>query len=43
MELYGNFGDKAGWTTTVGNDTVVKFASVLLERGQKRDSYLYKS
>ena len=34
MELYGNFGDKAGWTTTVGNDTVVKFASVLLERGQ---------
>ena len=34
MELYGNFGAKAGWTTTVGNDTVVKFASVLLERGQ---------
>ena len=34
MELYGNFGDKAGWTTTVGNDTAVKFASVLLERGQ---------
>jgi len=34
MELYGNFGDKAGWTTTVGNSTEVKFASVLLERGQ---------
>ena len=34
MELYGNFGDKAGWTTTVGNNTEVKFASVLLERGQ---------
>ena len=34
MELYGNFGAKAGWTTTVGNNTEVKFASVLLERGQ---------
>ena len=34
MELYGNFGDKAGWTTTVGNSTEVKFASVLLERDQ---------
>ena len=34
MELYGNFGDKAGWKTTVGNSTEVKFASVLLERGQ---------
>ncbi|EUC79727.1 GbpC/Spa domain-containing protein, partial [Streptococcus sp. SR1] len=34
MELYGNFGAKAGWTTTVGNNTEVKFASVLLKRGQ---------
>ena len=34
MELYGNIGDKAGWTTTVGNSTEVKWASVLLERGQ---------
>ncbi|MGT2908004.1 antigen I/II family LPXTG-anchored adhesin [Streptococcus dentiloxodontae] len=34
MELYGNIGDKAGWTTTIGNSTEVKWASVLLERGQ---------
>ncbi|MGT2637251.1 antigen I/II family LPXTG-anchored adhesin [Streptococcus ratti] len=34
MELYGNIGDKAGWTTNIGNSTEVKWASVLLERGQ---------
>ncbi|MDW5565893.1 cell surface antigen I/II [Streptococcus mutans] len=34
MELYGNFGDKAGWSTTVSNNSQVKWGSVLLERGQ---------
>nr|P21979.2 RecName: Full=Cell surface antigen I/II; AltName: Full=Surface protein antigen A; Contains: RecName: Full=Cell surface antigen II; Flags: Precursor [Streptococcus downei]pir/A60338/ surface antigen A - Streptococcus sobrinus (strain 6715, serotype g) [Streptococcus sobrinus]CAA40973.1 antigen I /II [Streptococcus sobrinus] len=34
VELFGNFGDKAGWTTTVSNGAEVKFASVLLKRGQ---------
>ncbi|MGT2909371.1 antigen I/II family LPXTG-anchored adhesin, partial [Streptococcus dentapri] len=34
MELYGNIGDKAGWTTNIGNSTEIKWASVLLERGQ---------
>ncbi len=34
VELFGNFGDKAGWTTTVSNGSEVKFASVLLKRGQ---------
>ncbi|WP_347104303.1 antigen I/II family LPXTG-anchored adhesin [Streptococcus anginosus] len=34
MELYGNFGTKAGWTTTVSSSGVAKWGSVLLERGQ---------
>ena len=34
VELYGNIGDKSSWTTNVGNNTEVKWGSVLLERGQ---------
>ena len=34
MELYGNINDKSDWTTNVGNNTEVKWGSVLLERGQ---------
>lgn len=34
IELYGNFGTKAGWTTTVSSSGVAKWGSVLLERGQ---------
>ena len=34
MELYGNIGTKSTWTTNVGNNTEVKWGSVLLKRGQ---------
>ena len=34
LELYGNIGNKSGWTTNVGGNTEVKWGSVLLKRGQ---------
>ena len=34
VELYGNIGTKSTWTTNVGNNTEVKWGSVLLKRGQ---------
>ncbi|WP_117276897.1 antigen I/II family LPXTG-anchored adhesin [Streptococcus intermedius] len=34
VELYGNIGNKSTWTTNVGNNTEVKWGSVLLKRGQ---------
>ena len=33
-ELFGNFGNKAGWKTNVSNNGVVKWSTVLLKRGQ---------
>ena len=34
MELYGNFGDKASWKTNVSKNGTVKWATVLLQKGQ---------
>ena len=34
MELYGNFGDKASWKTNVSENGTVKWATVLLQKGQ---------
>ena len=34
LELYGNIGNKSGWTTNVGGNTEVKWGSVLWKRGQ---------
>ncbi|AXU11124.1 DUF11 domain-containing protein [Parvimonas micra] len=34
MELYGNFDDKASWKTNVSNNGTVKWATVLLQKGQ---------
>ena len=33
-ELYGNFGDKASWKTNVSENGTVKWATVLLQKGQ---------
>ncbi len=33
-ELYGNFGDKASWKTNVMKNGTVKWATVLLQKGQ---------
>ncbi|MCZ7412921.1 cell surface protein [Parvimonas micra] len=34
MELYGNFDDKASWKTNVSENGTVKWATVLLQKGQ---------
>ncbi|EGL35765.1 conserved repeat protein [Parvimonas sp. oral taxon 110 str. F0139] len=33
-ELYGNIGNKSSWKTTVSNNGTVKWATVLLQKGQ---------